>query len=72
MFGYLKLHSKRKISFDAVHPSIDERRFNKYDWYDFYCNAKEVIPLECLEPLGKSVSTHFFVDADLAGNLISR
>ena len=35
MFGYLKLHPKRKISFDAAHPSIDEHRFKKYDWYDF-------------------------------------
>ena len=41
MFGDLKLHPKRKISFDAAHPSIDERRFKKYDLYDFYRGAKE-------------------------------
>ena len=46
MFGYLKLHPKSKISFDAAHPSIDERIFKKYDWYDFYCGAKESIPLD--------------------------
>ena len=71
MFGYLKMHPKRKIAFDAAHPSIDECRFKKYDWYDFYRGAKEAIPLDCPEPLGNSISTHCFVDADLAGNLIS-
>ena len=47
MFGYLKLHPKRKIAFDAAHPSIDECRLKKYYWYDFYRGAKEAIPLEC-------------------------
>ena len=72
--GHLEqvIDTKRKIAFDAAHPSIDERRFKKYDWYDFYCGAKEAILLDCPEPLGKSMSTHCFVDDDLAGNLISR
>ena len=72
MLGHLKLNPKRKIEFDAAHPSIDERRFKKYDWYDFYCGAKEEIPLDCPEPLGNSMSTHCFFDADLTGNFISR
>ena len=72
MFRYLKLHPRRKIEFDAAHPSIDERRFKKYDWYEFYSGTKEAIPLDCTEPLGNSIPTHCFVDADLAGNLISR
>ena len=72
VFWYLKLHPKRKIAFYAAHPSIDERRFKKYDWYDFYRGKKEAIPLDCPEPLGNSISTHCFVDADLSGNLISR
>ena len=71
MFGYLKLHPKRKIPFDASHQSIDKRRFKKYDWYDFYCGAKEAIPLDCPEHLCNSISTHIFVNADLAGNFIS-
>ena len=71
MFGYLKLHPKTRIAFDAAHSSINERRFKKYDWYNFYRGAKEAITLDCPEPLGKSISTHCFVDANLAGNLIS-
>ena len=31
IFGYLKSNSKRRIAFDASHPWIDERRFNKHD-----------------------------------------
>ena len=72
MLEYLKLHPKRNIAFDAAHPSIDERRIKNYDWYTFYRGGKEVIPLDCPEPLGISISTYCFVDADLAGNLISR
>ena len=70
--GYLKAHPKRKLAFDAAHPNIDERIFKKYDWCDFYRGAKEAIPTDCLEALGNSMSTHCFVDADLAGNLIYR
>ena len=60
MFGYVKLHPKRMIAFDAAHPIIDECRFKKYDWYDFYCDAKEAIQLECPEPLGNLISTQSF------------
>ena len=70
--GYLKLYPKRKIVFDAAHPSIDQCRFKKYDWYNFYRGTKEAISSDCPEPLGNSMSTHCFVDDDLAGNLISR
>ena len=72
MFGYLKLHPKSKIEFDAAHPSIDERRFKKYDWYDFYCIAKEAYPLDCPEPLGNSIFTHCFVNTNIPGIFISR
>ena len=72
MFGYLKLHPKRKIVFDAAHPSIYERRFKKYNWYEFYRGAKEAIPLDFPEALGNSISTHCFVDVYLSDNLISR
>ena len=72
MFGYLKAHPKRKLAFDAAHPNIDERIFKRYDWYDIYRRAKEAIPTDCPEALGNSISTHCFVDVELAGNLISR
>ena len=72
IFGYLKAHPNRKLAFDAAHPNINERRFKRYDWYDFYRGAKEAVPTDFPEKLENSLSTHYFVDADLAGNLISR
>ena len=72
IFGYLKAHPKRKIAFDPDHPQVDERRFKKYDWYDFYCDAKEAIPDNMPEPRGNVVKTHCFVDANLAGNVVTR
>ena len=55
-----------------AHQSIVDRRFKKFDWYDFYRDAKESIMLDCPGPLGNLIYTHCIVDADLAGNLISR
>jgi hypothetical protein len=72
IFGYLKAHPKRKIAFDPDHPTIDERRFKRHDWEDFYREAKEAIPENMPEALGNCVSIHCFVDANLAGNLADR
>jgi hypothetical protein len=36
IFGYLKTHPKRKIGFDPSHPGINENRFQKCDWEEFY------------------------------------
>ena len=72
MFGYLKEHPKRRLAFDPDHPPVDERAFTKYDWHDFYRGAKEAIPGDMPTPRGKSMSMHCFVDADLAGNTVTR
>ena len=44
IFGYLKHHEKKKIAFDPGHPRINEKRFKKYNWTDFYRDAREPIP----------------------------
>ena len=72
IFGYLKSHPKRKLFFDPQHPSIDERSFNSYYWYNFYQDVKEVIPEDMPPPRGQSVSTHCFINADHAGNTVTR
>lgn len=74
MFGYLKAKPKRTLVFDpSTHPAdIDESRFEKCDWHDFYWGAKESIPADAPEPRGNVVSTHCFVDADHAGNRVTR
>ena len=42
--GYLKCHKKQHLLFDASYPRVNHKWFKKYDWFDFYCNAKEPIP----------------------------
>ena len=72
VFAYLKVKPKRTLAFDPQHPDIDEARFTKCDWHDFYRGAKEPIPGDAPEPRGNVVSTHCFVDADHAGNRVTR
>ena len=72
IFGYLKMHPKRKLAMDPGHPQVDEQRFQKFDWYDFYRNAEEAIPSNMPEPLGNYASTHCFVDANHAGDSTTR
>ena len=72
IFGYLKWEPKRKLAFDPDHPAINQKRFTKYDWTDFYRDAQEPIPPNAPQPRGKEVSTHCFVDANLAGNTVTR
>jgi hypothetical protein len=72
MFGYLKKVPKRKIAFDPDHPVVDEKRFKTFEWEDFYRGAKEAKPTNAPPPRGKSVSTHCFVDANLAGDITIR
>ena len=68
----MKHNSKKKLAFDPEHPQIDERRFQKYDWYDFYRDAKEAIPGDMPKPRGNSMSTHCFVDVNHAVNTVTR
>ena len=72
VFGYLKEKPKQKIAFDLYHLLIDERRFKKHDWYDFYRDAMEAILGDMPPPRGNGVTTHCFEDADLAGNTVTR
>ena len=72
IFGYLKTHPKRKIAFDPAHPDIDENRFQKCDWTEFYRDASEAIPGNMPKPRGNGMSTHCFVDANHAGDTETR
>jgi hypothetical protein len=72
IFGYLKKVPRKRIAFDPDYPEINESRFKAYDWNDFYRDAEEAIPPNAPDPLGKPVSLHCFVDANLAGNVVTR
>ena len=72
MFGFLKLHPKRKLAFDPQHPMISERMFKKYDWQDFYRGVTEAIPDNMPKPKGNPMSKHCFVDASHGSDLLTR
>lgn len=72
MFAYLKRHHNSRIVFDPTYPQIDETKFIKRDWSDFYGDVREDIPAEVPVPLGKEMIIRAFVDADFAGDQLSR
>ena len=70
--GYLKQRKKMKLMFDSSVPSVDEKWFKNYEWFDFYRDAKEAIPPNMPEARGIPVTISTFVDANLAGNVKDR
>lgn len=70
--GYLKSHKKFRLLFDSKYPTINEKWFKKYDWFDFYRDAKEAIPPNMPEARGHDVIVSCFVDANHAGNTKDR
>ena len=72
MIGYLKSHKKLRLLFDHSCPIVKESWFSKYDWFDFYRDAKEAIPPNMPEARGTSISIATFVDANHAGDKTDR
>ena len=62
-----------RIAYDPLTPNIDESAFvQNPDWTDFYGNVVEELPANMPQPLGNSVTISAFVDANHAGNVVTR
>jgi hypothetical protein len=72
IFAYLKAHHNSRLAFDPTYPSIDHAPFPQNDWKRFYGNVQEAIPPNAPEPLGRPVVLRTFVDADHAGDKMTR
>lgn len=72
IFAYLMKHEKSRIIFDPTEPSIDVNLFVEKDWSDFYGDVEEELPVKMPEPLGIPVNISVFVDANHAGNVVTR
>lgn len=73
IFGFLKKHPKQKIVFDPADVTIDETCFqHNVNWTDFYGDVAEELPPKMPTPRGNSVDIHCFVDANHAGNTVTR
>ena len=63
--------------FDPSEPKIDEERFEKQDWSNSVyatddTDLKEALPYNIPEPLGKGLMMSAYVDADHAGDSVTR
>ena len=72
IFAYLKTHDRSRIVFDDSIVEYAESDYVDTDWTDFYGNVSEAIPPNAPEPRGKSVQSTCFVDADHAGDQLTR
>ena len=72
IFGYLKKHSRSRMVFDDGEVQVDESLFTKVDWSEFYEETDEELPPNMPEPRGKPVKVITYVDADHAGNVMTR
>ena len=57
-----------RLLFYSNLPNINEKTFRRFDWFDFYRDAKEAIPENMPESRGDSVTMSFFVDANHGNN----
>lgn len=72
IFAYLKKNPSYRIVMDSSPIDWEEDKFPERDWSDFYQNPKEELPPNIPEPRGKPVQINCFVDADHAGDVVSR
>jgi hypothetical protein len=70
--NFLSRNPMRRIVFDPRMPSLDESVFMTGDWKDFYGDIVEEDPPDMPIPLGNALNMACFVDADHAGNKVTR
>ena len=72
--AYLKNHKDMgKLVYDSKTPGVDESAFNNNaDWKDFYSDVTEELLPNMAEPLVNVVRIRAFVNANHAGNIVTR
>ena len=73
IFHYLWKNPMMRLVMDPTYIKHDENQFETcVDWKEFYGDIKEEEPPNMPEPLGQSMDTVVFVDADHASNVVTR
>jgi len=72
VLAYLKHFSNAWMTFDESEVQWANTDFPVHDWTFFYREAVDQIPLNMTEPRGNEVQINCFIDADHAGNCITR
>jgi hypothetical protein len=72
IYSYLKTRPNARLLFDPTYDDMDYDSFPKENWTDFYGDVHEAIPPNAPPPLGKPVEIRCFVDANHAGDKVTR
>ena len=77
VFAYLKKHMNTEMVFDPSEPEIYMNSFQRQEWsYSIYSqpceDLKEALPPNMSKPLGHGFKTRCFVDANHAGESLTR
>eukprot|EP00957_Ditylum_brightwellii_P159491 12140708-Ditylum_brightwellii.AAC.1 len=74
MLAYLKSNPDMgQLAYDPKEPMVDESIFNQNaDWADFYGDIEKELPPRMPAPRGHRVNIHAFVDANHAGDVVTR
>ena len=64
-------HNSR-LALNTTYPEIDNASFNNHNWFDFYGNSKEAIPLNMQEPREKDIDVRMYVDSNHTGEKSTR
>ena len=72
VFGYLDQYDRSNLVFDPTDIEPNENKLMKVDWQQYYPEAKDELPPDMTEPLGKALSIHCFVDASHASEMLTR
>ena len=72
IFAYLKKHHNARLVFDLSYPDLEESDFERKDWTLMYDDASEDLPSNTPKPLGNEFVIRAYVDADHAGDRVTR
>ena len=72
MFSYLKTHHNSRLVLDPTYPDINLDVFKRHNWKQFYGDVKELLPRNAPRSIGKEFIIRDFVDADFAGDSLTR
>jgi len=72
IYSYLNHRHNSHMAFDPTYPEIDMSRFNTCNWKSQYGDAREAIPEDVPKPRGRDVDLKMYVDADHAGDQLTR
>lgn len=72
VFAHLKNRHNARLVLDPTYPEIDTSIYQYHDWESTYGKLTEPIPSDMPTPLGKEVDLRLKVDADFAGDKVTR